>query len=245
MPRYAALLTLLACQSSPPPTAADYCEATAEMFCGFYLRCGRMAAADEAECHAVFLESCNSTYEPHYTALEELGMLALSEEGIAACEAHLAEVTCEDHIFDLDGGCAQMWVGQVEEGGACGLGIESFVCEPGLECTLGLDLCGTCTPDDGDPPPTPSWTIVGVGETCDMDRRCPYRAACIASVCVQTPLQGEACSDTLPCATGFCDDGTCAALRAEGQSCASSAECVSGSCGADGTCGSLPGVCFE
>jgi hypothetical protein len=245
MLRYAPLLALLACQPAPPPTAAEYCETTAEMFCDFYLRCERMAAADMDECRAVFLESCNSTYEPHYTALEARGMLTLSEPGIEACEVHLAEVACEDHIFDLDGGCSEMWIGQVEEGGACSIGIESFVCEPGLECTLGLDLCGTCTPDDGEPPPTPSWTLVGVGEACDMERRCPYRAACLEGQCVQTPLQGEACSETLPCATGFCDAGTCAPLRADGTPCTASSECVSGACGEEGTCGELPGVCFD
>ncbi|MCO4748096.1 MAG: hypothetical protein KC912_25100 [Proteobacteria bacterium] len=228
-----------------PPTASEYCETTADMFCDYYMRCGRMAAASVEECRDVFLESCNGQYEPHYVALEAQGLLTLSESGIESCASHLASVECADQHYDLEGDCVDMWQGQAQEGEPCGLGIESFVCGDGTECTIGLDFCGTCTPDDGEPPTAPTWTVVGVGDTCDASLRCPYRSECIGQVCVQTPLLGESCDSSLPCATGFCGDGTCVALVEAGATCDTGAACISGVCGENGACAELPGVCFE
>ena len=68
-----------------PPGASDYCELTAQAYCAFYVRCGRMAVASEAECMDVFLESCNGRYERVYSALAQAGLMALRGDGMAAC----------------------------------------------------------------------------------------------------------------------------------------------------------------
>ncbi len=94
-----------------PPQAADYCESIVDSFCAFYLRCGRMDVDSVEACHAPFLESCNAVFEPQYVELEALGLLSLSEEGLAACEQHLADVACEQQIFELTGPCSQIWAG--------------------------------------------------------------------------------------------------------------------------------------
>ena len=127
-----------------PITAENYCELTADAFCDYYLRCGRMAVPDKATCLEVFAEQCNGVYEPHYRALETQGMLELSPGGLQLCRSHLASVACEKQMFDLDGDCAQMWVGKVPDQGPCGTGIESFVCQPSATCVICLTLCGVC-----------------------------------------------------------------------------------------------------
>jgi len=258
-------LMLLGCPAEPP-TAVDYCETTADMFCEYYLRCGRIAEETPIECRRTFIETCNGVYEPRYAALEAQGLLALSAEGIEACAEHLSDVECDQQIFDLDGSCADIWQGLSPQGGACSFGIESFVCEPGTECVLGLDFCGTCEvreatdraqPGDSCDEDTPCRlgancidavcagpTIVEVGDNCDALRDCPYRSECIGGTCVLSPLLGEACDGGVACASGWCDVDVCAPLVLDGASCDSGVECVSGSC-PDGTCAEQPGVCFE
>ena len=130
-----ALALLVACGSDPKPFvpsgAVDYCEAIEPFFCDFYVRCGRMAVADVASCKDAFLTSCNAVFEPRYVELEAAGLLALDLDGIAACEAHLETVACDQQIQELDGPCGTMWVGQQPAGASCGLDVEFFVCAPG------------------------------------------------------------------------------------------------------------------
>ena len=47
----------------------NYCETTVDMFCSFYLRCGRIAADSSEDCRQVFLETCNERFEPIYVSL--------------------------------------------------------------------------------------------------------------------------------------------------------------------------------
>lgn len=198
-----AIALLTACDDAPrepgdPELAArGYCEITVGVFCDYYLRCGRMAEDDMAACRSTFLETCNAVYEPHYAALADGDRLALSRDGLAECAAHLRQVDCEDQIFDLDGGCASLWVGKVEAGGECAPGIESFVCDDASTCVLGLDLCGTCEP------------AVGIGDPC-ADNRCKPPGTCVDDVCVAGALPGDACGDVQPCVSGaWCDDDVC------------------------------------
>ncbi len=267
--------------------AEDYCELSVEMFCSYYMRCGRMAADTMEECRATFLESCNEIYEPRYASYVERGMLELSRDGMQACEAHLADVACELQVFDLDLGCSDMWQGQVPRGGACAPGIGSFVCGSADVCTLDLDFCGTCKPaarvgeacggevrcedlascrdevcvargqhgdacDDASPCRVGancqggvcrSYDIVGVGEQCDQARRCQYKAECRGGVCVESALLGEPCIDR-GCASGWCDDGVCAAFGAGGAACDSPMQCRSLQC-EGGACAPVERACFE
>lgn len=180
--------------------ASAYCESIVASFCDYYLRCGRMAVPDLAACRATFLETCNARYEPLWRALADDHLLELSADGLATCEGHLATVACERQIFDLDGGCAGVWRGLVPAGGACGPGLESFVCEPGTTCVLGLDFCGTCRP------------LAGPDEACDLDHRCPPTATCTAGSCQARALPGDRCDADHPCVLGAdCASGTCRA----------------------------------
>lgn len=264
--------------------ASEYCETTAELFCDYYLRCGRMAADSPEDCRATFLESCNEVYEPQYVSYVDRGLLELSAEGIDACRSHLEMVDCEVQLFDLDLGCADIWVGTSSAGAACAPGIGSFVCEPGTVCTLELSLCGSCSeaaeldePCGGEvrcevgaqcvdsvctrrPLPGENcntvpcvtgascqdgicvgFQTVAVGDECDQNRRCPYKASCRRGVCVESALLGEDCSDRA-CASGWCDDGTCAPFKAPGDPCSAPSECQSLVC--DETCGEIARRCF-
>ena len=239
--------------TSPPLTASGYCEATAATFCGFYLRCGRMAVPDEATCLTVFAEVCNAVYEPQYAALEARGMLALSASDVAACAAHLETVECALQPGDLDGPCRGMWQGLVPEGGECSYGIENLVCDAQSVCVLGLDFCGTCR------------KAVEVGEACDAELRCHDDAACVEGVCVARARPTESCSNAKPCRVGAscvdrvcvapevvsvgascdqvhrcpyksaCVSGTCVETVLLGETCSAAVPCASGEC-ASGVC---------
>lgn len=270
-------------------TASDYCESISGFFCDFYLRCGRMHAADKAECLTNFDESCNSKFEGAYVDLEEKGFLKLNAGGIAACETHLADVACEQQVFELSGPCSGLWEGLVPVGGSCGLDVEFFVCEGQSECVLGLDFCGTCrslvnlgdtcVPGEntcgalgfceagvcrarkkngeacveGDRCVAGSScdagfctgpAFVALGDDCDRDHRCPYMSECIAGTCEAAVLQGQACSATLPCGTGFCSEGVCGSPNADGSVCSSPSQCESGLC-SEGTCTARPSACLN
>lgn len=198
MARFLLLLATLgtACQPEARP-AQEYCERTADMFCDYYLRCGRMAADTPESCRATFLEACTASYQPHYVALEARGELRLTTAGLQACADHLATVPCGQQIFDLDGACSTMWEGLAPAGSACGPGIESFVCDGQSTCVIGPDLCGTCEP------------TVPVGASCE-EARCTAEAACVAGTCAPRGLPGQPCDEEQRCVSGaWCDEGTC------------------------------------
>lgn len=232
-----------------PVIAENYCELTADMFCDYYLRCGRMAVADKAECLTVFAEQCNNIYEPHYRAAADAGLLELSESGLSLCAEHLQTVACEKQMLDLDGDCEQMWVGKVSAGGECAPGIESLVCQPSTTCAITTSLCGTCE------------AAVGAEQACGTDvARCDDGFSCIEGVCVKRGEVGDACSQTMPCRIGascvndvcqgfttvalgeacgqgarcpynsFCRGGECVAQIALGEACAPNDSCRSGVC---------------
>jgi len=237
-----------------PPAVSDYCELTADAYCSFYLRCGRMAVPDEETCRGVFLESCNGRYERVYSALAQVGLLSLNADGIAACRAHLMTVECLQQAQDLDGPCGQMWQGQQPVGSACGLGIESLVCAPQSTCVLGLDFCGTCraTVDDGDGcgdgiacAPTSS-CINGqcvararAGEACPGEVRCVLGTSCINGTCAAPTYVGvgDACDQVRRCPYRTrCNGGFCEETALLMESCNGAGSCTTGYCGTDNTC---------
>lgn len=240
-----------------PPSASEYCELTAEIFCPFYVRCGRMAVTTLAECRELFHETCNARYEPRYVDLANAGELVLSREGIDACAAHLASVECGKQPQDLMGPCASMWIGTSDAGEACSIDVESFVCKPGTVCVLGLNFCGTCEPSSA-----------RGGPCAQGGLRCNAEDVCIDGVCQARSLPGEACGDGGTCVTGSscvsglcvapeivqvgglcdqahrcpyaasCESGTCVRTSRLGGTCASNRDCMSGRCEA-GLCVAL------
>lgn len=205
--------------------AANYCERSVEMFCGYYLRCGRMVAETMAECRRVFLETCNARYEPLYVDLEARGDLYLSRSGLERCATHLEAVACEQQVFDLDG-CPDVWVGLHRADEPCGPGLESFVCAEDTVCVLGLSFCGTCKPK------------VAVG--CDLDKRCDEAEQCVEGECVARPRGGQPCSEGgTDCVVGTdCVDGVCRGpeVVGEGEACGGSKRCPYRSQCAGGVC---------
>jgi len=234
-------------------TADDYCEATVDLFCDFYLRCGRMAVTDLAECKTAFVEACNNVYEPIYRSLQASGDLAFDQTALSACGAHLATVECRKQSFDLDGPCAALWIGQRPAGQPCGLGIESFVCHPDSTCVISMaTFCGECV------------AVAPVGQSCaGAEVTCSATAQCLDGVCVERALPGEPCGAEQPCSVGIactggvcgervvvglgdsCDQtlrcpyksvclgGVCVATGLLGEACAHTYECASGWCEGD------------
>lgn len=212
--------------NEPDEVAADsYCERSVDMFCDFYVRCGRMAVADRDECQRVFLETCNGRYEPLYADLAARNALRLSRRGLERCAAHLGSVSCEQQIFDLDG-CPDVWVGLHAAGEPCGPGLESFVCAEDTVCVLGLDFCGTCkAKTDG---------------ACDLERRCADTEVCRDGACVARVAVGGACvAGGPPCVLGAdCVGGVCVGptVVAEGEACGGARRCPYRSQCAGGSC---------
>ena len=181
-------------------SAETYCESTVEMFCGFYLRCNRMAASSFDECREIFLETCNQRYEPSYIALASVGLLTLSEQGIRNCETHLANVDCNAQVFDLDGGCSGVWQGSGQETGRCSYGIESFVCAPGFSCELDTTLCGQCERTSQS------------GDSCANNQPCRGSFFCAGGLCQPRGLPGAPCLELGHCVVGSrCESNVCKA----------------------------------
>lgn len=251
-----------------PPQASDYCESIVDSFCDFYIRCGRMDVASAEQCREPFLDSCNTTFEPQYVALEAAGLLTLSAEGLMACEEHLAGVACEEQIFELTGPCRGLWSGTQGATEGCGLDVEYYVCEPSAACTIGLDFCGTCETllEPGDDCTVDNTTCgpeafcdAGVcrsritnGGRCGRDDRCMAGSGCVDGICEGPTFValGDACGATQRCPyLTACVGGVCTSTAALGEPCSGAIPCEVGFCdagvctapGDDGdTCGGNP-----
>lgn len=208
------------------PTASDYCEQIVDDFCVFYLRCDRVVAADASTCQTMFLEMCNEVYEPRYVALEQAGLIQLSAAGISQCADHLAQVPCEQHLMDLAGPCRNMWQGRSPAGSACGLDIETFVCDAASTCNLDLSFCGSCV------------AAADTGGACSDQVRCKYPDECVGGTCLPPALPGDSCAESNCIQGAVCTSETCQArtYSGVGASCDSMNRCVPGSLCLGGTC---------
>ncbi|MFH1807962.1 MAG: hypothetical protein ABIJ09_04415 [Pseudomonadota bacterium] len=206
---------------------AQYCERAVDVFCPFYMRCGRIAESTQEACRSTFLETCEQLYEPRYRALAEAGWLELSAPGLDACSAYLAQVPCEHHLLDLEGGCRNIWMGTRGQGEACGVSFDSFVCGVGTSCTVSLSLCGTCDP------------VADTGGSCAGDVRCRYPDLCVDDMCLGPALPGEVCGNPQRCIAGAtCQGGICVARQFvdPGSTCDAEHRCKYRSTCLGGTC---------
>ncbi len=137
-----------------------------------------------------------------------------------------------DHRCPNDGSCVEgVCLARTLTGEACD---EASVCETGAGCiedaASGKSRC--LGP-----------TIVALGESCDGERRCPYKSVCSGGACKATSLLGEACTPAIGCASGSCTGGTCVPLGGTGAPCQASLDCVSGRCAGTKTCAPLGPAC--
>lgn len=86
--------------------------------------------------------------------------------------------------------------------------------------------------------------IVGVGDACDSQHRCPYRSACRDSVCSATAGLGERCLVDGDCDAGACEASVCVELLAAGAACARPTQCARGRC-TEGICDGFDPICIE
>ncbi|MCR9161403.1 MAG: hypothetical protein ACE37F_29515 [Nannocystaceae bacterium] len=231
------------------PTASDYCESIVDSFCAFYLRCGRMDVESADACRDPFLESCNAVFEPQYVGLEDAGLLSLSADGLAGCEAHLAEVACEAQVFELTGPCGGIWEGTQAAGKGCGLDVEYYVCDSSASCTIGLDFCGTCetvlAPGEdcsvrGTTCGAEGFCDEGIcrarvpnGGSCTPDDRCMAGSACVEEICEGPTFvaRGDACDATRRCPyLTACIGGVCSPTARLGEACDANTPCEAGTC---------------
>jgi hypothetical protein len=105
-------------------------------------------------------------------------------------------------------------------------------CDEARPCVLGASCDEVCKPPE----------VVGLGETCGGERRCPYKAACVSGRCAPLALIGEACGGEVGCASGYCDDGRCRAFEGPAERCESDVQCQSGRCDG-GLCGPIGWSC--
>lgn len=238
--------------------ADQYCESIVDFFCAFYLRCGRMAVADQATCRPVFLEACNARYQPSYAALEAAGLLTLSSSGIERCRAHLDGAACDQVQLEMQGPCSAMWSGTQTAGEPCGFDVETFTCAPGTVCVVDLSLCGVCTAvvADGDSCAGDDLACASdsfcneeglcaarkhAGEACAAGDRCVLGTICDNAVCAGPSYAtvGAACDFDTRCPyASRCLGGTCVATAALGASCEPLVPCDSGWCDS-GSCAPL------
>lgn len=214
--------------------AAEYCAHAADVFCPFYLRCGRIAEDTPEGCRSTFVESCQAKYQPIYVALEQAGLLRLSIAGLSACANYLADVECDHQLLDLEGPCREIWSGQSAAGAACGISVESFVCDGATTCVLDLSFCGSCE------------AAAPTGGACSTEVHCRFPDLCVSEQCVGPAYPGDACSDTQRCNAGAsCDNDVCVARQFVGpgatcdsaRRCVYRASCVGGSCSRDALLG--------
>jgi hypothetical protein len=113
-----------------------------------------------------------------------------------------------------------------KNGEACG---DEDRCFAGSSCDA-----GQCT--------GPSFVLLGAD--CDRDNRCPYMTECISGTCQVAVLQGEGCSDSIPCGTGYCAESLCRSPQVDGSSCTGASQCASGLC-REGLCTARPSACLD
>jgi len=214
--------------------AEQYCAFAADVFCPFYLRCGRIAELDAAGCQTTFLETCRQLYQPRYVALEQAGLLQLSIAGLTACGQYLTSVECDHQLLDLEGPCRAIWSGRSAFGEPCGISLDSFVCDSATTCIVGMDLCGTCQ------------AAAPTGGNCSTDLHCRYPDLCVDTQCVGAVFPGDACSDVQRCIAGAsCNNNLCVARQFVGpgatcdsaRRCVYRATCLGGSCSRDALLG--------
>ena len=195
-------------------TPANWAEEFSAGFCSVVARCRWPGLPhDAALCRAqVSADLFNGHYLPEAVTA---GHLAFDSAAGERCLDGLAALSCEALFTHLTqsfetpvADCAQVWDGQVAEGGDCSLGYE---CQTGLRCRVTDSCPGTCQ------------ATVAPGSACTNDNECAGLAWCISGQCQRLPTEGEPCLEGVICAPPFSctyNTATCERPRLVGESCA-------------------------
>jgi hypothetical protein len=215
--RIGPLLLALLCTGCAQLSAETFCAQYAEAFCEASKGCCQAAGFKREGCRNFHLGVCQSAI-----ARTLAGHSTLDRAAADAClkEVRAASPACPgrsgDNPFPLSryDACRKVVVGLASENQPCG--EENPDCAPSFSCTQGPDG-GSCRPMPcGGPCPSGSFCAFG------SERKCQ-----------PLPAQGEACVQSLRCAseTDYCaSNGNCQPKSALGEACFSSGTCLSRRC---------------
>ncbi|MHB1844419.1 MAG: hypothetical protein ACYCWW_06230 [Deltaproteobacteria bacterium] len=224
------------------PTAA--CEQLSGALAALEVRCGRLAAADEAVYAASLCAGATARAQQAYDA----GLLAYSAVAVA-CEVKFRGSQPCNLSPSTQSGCAPLAWGNLVEGDQCD---DPSSCGQTLFCerVSGSSPCGICTADPGLGGPcgpsaygapcqqglcdgTTCDEVAGEGQPCFLTASvCSAGLTCQQSVCLPPAEDGGVCTSTEDCADGlYCESGICSTRGGVGAACASAACAFGLGCG--------------
>ncbi|MCA9610586.1 MAG: hypothetical protein KC619_33550 [Myxococcales bacterium] len=181
-------------------------------------RCASInAASSDVFCH----EGYRSPVWEAMRAAWSAGRADFDAEAARACLDAITGETCGlSGLEPPPAECFDAIVGNVEDGGECGLGSVgrwSAECRPGLVCRTDAACPGHCEMGGED------------GTPCSVTRPCAAGLICSGGACLSRQGLGEPCGDTLFCDTAaqdlVCFGGECRALGGIGDPCEDGLPC--------------------
>ncbi|UQA61469.1 DUF7107 domain-containing protein [Polyangium aurulentum] len=175
------------------------------------------------------------------------GRQAYDGDKAASCIAKNKDVCmglAGNDLFETDPDCDAVFVGKVADGSACtndedcsaaGSICKEDVCTPlspvGGGCTFSTDCQEGLACSFGGPNGNKCVKPVPNGEMCSGSSECESGYCDFGLfVCAEPKANGEICGGPDECESGLCEMGACAPLTADGQPCMADNYCQSGEC---------------
>lgn len=232
---------------SPALSPAAACAELSQALGALEVRCGRLAAQDEA----AWAKALCAGATAHEEAAFDAGLLAYSASAVACETAFRGSQPC-NLAPDAPSGCGPLAWGSLAQGDRCD---DPLTCGLGLFCERlsGDAPCGLCTTEPGIGGPcgpsaygAPCQQGICDGTSCDqpstLGQPCYVTAAactvgltCQQGDCLPPAPDGGVCGGAADCADGlYCQGGNCAPRADAG------APCSAGGCAAGLGCGLTP-----
>jgi hypothetical protein len=143
--------------------------------------------------------------------------------GLGSAAGDACSDGCAGENICVDGTCVAYF--PTSDGSPCAADNSTGFCDEDSFCST----VGTC------------YHFQKAHQACGPEAgHCAPYFRCVAGLCVDQALDGEACTADLDCLTGgYCVEGTCIPLGSDGSPCAADDACASGACEA-GVCTSVP-----